>query len=97
MSMDKKIKTIDLTPTWPEAFTMLLAVMEDGTYEGKQAAREQLMKAAEFAQVSAELFQAAKARINGEWDNKHLEKFGALSVNEDEDLLRIFKNALERV
>lgn len=42
----KTTGTIDLTPTWESAMPLLLIVLEDGTAEGKKAAREELMRLA---------------------------------------------------
>ncbi len=37
------MKYIDCTPTWTAIMPALLAVLEDGTTEGKKMAREELM------------------------------------------------------
>lgn len=42
MSELKTVKTIDITPTWVAAVRIYMAVLEDGTEEGKIAAREDL-------------------------------------------------------
>lgn len=41
-------RTIDLTPTWKEAAHIIAAVLENGTHEGRQAARAELFKMAEI-------------------------------------------------
>jgi len=38
--------------------------------------------------------KAIRARINGEWDDPQLLRFGALSVNTDTDVLRIIEEVL---
>jgi len=42
------MKTIDLTPTWAAAVKIYMAVLEDGTEEGKTAAREDILQMAEW-------------------------------------------------
>ncbi len=44
---EKAIKTIDITPTWVAAVRIYMAVLEDGTEEGKIAAREDLTELGE--------------------------------------------------
>jgi len=39
-------QTIDLTPTWAEAMTILCAALENGTGEGRDAARRELARVA---------------------------------------------------
>jgi hypothetical protein len=46
---------------------------------------------------SAKLYstlRAIKARLNGEWDNPDLQRFGALHPNEDVDCMRMVESAL---
>lgn len=47
---------IDLTPSWEAAARIYIAVLEDGTEKGKQAAREELMRLArQYDQLIAKL------------------------------------------
>lgn len=41
-------RTIDMTPTWPEAARLLLAVLENGTDEGKALARAEIQRMADL-------------------------------------------------
>ena len=41
---------IDMTPTWPEAVEMLLAVMENGTPEGVEMAKAEFRRLGQIAQ-----------------------------------------------
>lgn len=43
------IEYVDLTPTWQEAATVLMAVLEEGTAEGKREARAELLRMAKLA------------------------------------------------
>lgn len=43
------MKTIDVTPTWTDVLPVLLAAIEDGTFEGQKVAREELFRMAELA------------------------------------------------
>ena len=43
-------RMIDMTPSWPEALTMLRAIIENGTDEGKALAWTELRRMAEIAQ-----------------------------------------------
>ncbi len=60
--------TIDLTPTWVAAIRIYMAVLEDGTEEGKIAAREDLTELAakmdRFNEVDWEAILAA-AKLGG--------------------------------
>jgi hypothetical protein len=40
------MRTIDITPTWEAAVRIYMMVLEDGTEEGKEMAREELMRLA---------------------------------------------------
>jgi hypothetical protein len=40
------MKTIDITPTWEQAVRIYLLVLEDGTEEGKDMARKELLRLA---------------------------------------------------
>lgn len=35
---------IDMTPTWEETARMLIAVLENGTFEGKKMARDEIVR-----------------------------------------------------
>ena len=39
---------VDLTPTWRAAVQIYMAVLENGTEEGKQSARAELLKLADI-------------------------------------------------
>lgn len=41
--------TIDLVPNWEAAANILMVVLENGTYEGKKLAREELLRMAKLA------------------------------------------------
>ncbi len=43
------VEVIDCTPTWEGVTQVLLAVLEDGSEEGKRIAREELVKMAKVA------------------------------------------------
>ena len=43
------MKTIDLTPTWAEIMPALIAVLQNGTNEGQDMARAELMRLAAIA------------------------------------------------
>lgn len=47
--MTYETKTIDITPTWSQAASMLALVLENGTEEGKRDARKELARMAELA------------------------------------------------
>lgn len=40
------MRTIDITPTWETAVHIYLMVLEDGTDEGKEMARKELLRLA---------------------------------------------------
>jgi len=40
------MRTIDMTPTWETAVRIYMMVLEDGTEEGKETAREELLRLA---------------------------------------------------
>jgi hypothetical protein len=40
------MRTIDITPSWETAVRIYIMVLEDGTEEGKEMAREELMRLA---------------------------------------------------
>lgn len=52
---EKAPKTIDLTPTWSAILPAFLAVLENGTEKGKEAAREELKRMAQAADQFNEL------------------------------------------
>jgi hypothetical protein len=63
--MNKKVETIDCTPTWPAVCQMLLTVLENGTEEGKKVAKAELMNMAKIAQAYLELQKASKPVLLG--------------------------------
>ena len=42
------MQTIDITPTWQHAMPILIMALENGTEQGKRAAREELMRLAKL-------------------------------------------------
>lgn len=42
----QKMKTIDITPTWEEIMPVIIMAIENGTSEGKESAKEELMELA---------------------------------------------------
>ena len=44
------MRTIDMTPTWPEALRMYRMLIENGTEEGQATAWKELERMAELAQ-----------------------------------------------
>lgn len=54
------METIDLTPTWAAVLPILLTAVEDGTFEGRKIAREELARMAGLADKYVELMKAAK-------------------------------------
>lgn len=55
MSEQDKPLTVDLTPTWTAAMEIYLAVLQDGTEDGKQVAREAMRDMAKKLEGQAEL------------------------------------------
>lgn len=45
----KFIGTIDLTPTWRQLIPAFIAVLQDGSPEGRRVATEELYRLADFA------------------------------------------------
>ena len=45
----ERVDTVDITPTWTSIMPAIIAVLEDGTEEGKKMAREELMELAKNA------------------------------------------------
>jgi hypothetical protein len=43
------MRTIDLTPTWREIMPALIAVLQNGTTEGQDMARAELLRLADIA------------------------------------------------
>jgi hypothetical protein len=54
--------TIDMTPTWAGAVRIYMMALEHGTEKGKQAARAELMRLAEWAD-QAMAKQAAEREV----------------------------------
>ena len=52
--MTEETRTIALTPTWAEAMTIYCAALENGTGEGRAAARQELARVAEILDTLAE-------------------------------------------
>ena len=56
------MRTIDMTPTWEAAVRIYLLVLEDGTDEGKDMAREELLRLArQYDALVADLKQEQAA------------------------------------
>lgn len=47
--MEKKVVTIDCTPTWSGILKYYLVILEDGNAEGKKIAKKELARMAELA------------------------------------------------
>tara|TARA_B100000287_G_C20605856_1_gene770034 strand:+ start:478 stop:672 length:195 start_codon:yes stop_codon:yes gene_type:complete len=43
--MSEQKETIDITPTWEGTMKQLIVLLEDGNFEGKKFAREEILKA----------------------------------------------------
>ena len=43
-----RLKTIDITPTWEGQMRMAIILLEDGTFEGKKFAREEIIRAGQI-------------------------------------------------
>lgn len=43
------MRTIDMTPTWREIMPALIAVLQNGTHDGQDMARAELMRLADIA------------------------------------------------
>jgi hypothetical protein len=54
------MKHIDITPTWETAVRIYLLVLEDGTEEGKETAREELLRLArQYDELTADTKEMA--------------------------------------
>jgi len=45
------MKTVDITPTWEAILPALLAVIENGNFEGRKVALEELTRMAQLADL----------------------------------------------
>ena len=43
-----RLKTIDITPTWEGQMRMAIILLEEGTFEGKKFAREEIIRAGQI-------------------------------------------------
>jgi hypothetical protein len=50
----KKI-TVDITPTWSSLLPYMMAVLEDGTHEGKEIVKQNFKKMATAADLAVEV------------------------------------------
>lgn len=72
------METIDLTPTWREILPLYVAVLEEGTHEGRKTARDEMIRmagAADRWNASADeliAFIRKLASIEGEIGNPEL-------------------------
>lgn len=57
----KFIGTIDLTPSWRSLIPSFIAVLQDGTPEGRRIATEELYRLADFADAH---IAEGKAKVN---------------------------------
>ena len=56
-------RTIDMTPTWPQAARIIAAALENGTDKGRDAARAELFRMADLLHaLQAQQRQDAAAR-----------------------------------
>lgn len=56
----KEPRTIDLTPTWPEAARIIAAALENGTGQGRDAARSELFRMAQIIEHLTGQLKAAE-------------------------------------
>jgi hypothetical protein len=62
-----KMKTIDITPTWSGVLPLLLAALEDGGFEARNAAMAELCRMAALAdEYNAQAKQSAPKDEEGE-------------------------------
>ena len=59
-----QVRTVDMTPTWPEALLMARAVIENGTDEGKALAWTEIERMAAIAQQAVDSDKAADAKAS---------------------------------
>ena len=52
--MARKEITVDITPTWSGLLPYMMAVLEDGTHEGKEIVKENFKKMATAADLAVE-------------------------------------------
>ncbi len=63
-------RTIDMTPTWPQAARIIAAALENGTDTGREAARAELFRMADLLHdLQAQQQQAAAARAGRDAEN----------------------------
>mgnify|MGYP000122311893 CR=1 FL=1 len=60
------MRTIDMTPTWPEALRICRIVIENGTPEGQAEAWKNLEHMAEVAQAHVDVHRKAGDVVKGE-------------------------------
>lgn len=58
----KRLKTIDLTPTWTEVLETLLVLLDRGHAEGRATARGELLKMATLADEYVKLTKNKKRK-----------------------------------
>ncbi len=56
----KFVGTIDMTPTWRAVLPIMIAAIQDGTFEGKKIAREELERMADLADAYVAEHKEAK-------------------------------------
>ena len=65
------MQTIDVTPTWTAAAGIYCAALEDGTWEGKRAARDEIMRLARQYDAACDYMREVDAGISellAAWD-----------------------------
>lgn len=58
-------KTVDGTPRWADILHILIANIENGRFETRQAAMDQLERMAELADAYVAIIKAQKEQTNG--------------------------------
>ena len=54
-TLTRKQITVDITPTWRGLLPYMMAVLEDGTHEGKEIVKENFQKMATAADLAVEV------------------------------------------
>ena len=59
-------RTIDITPTWPQALKMCRMLIENGNPAGQQTAWEEIERMAELAQEYTDMLKKAHDAVKGD-------------------------------
>lgn len=70
-------RTIDLTPTWRQAATIIAAALENGTDTGREAARAELFR---MAELMDQLADTADMRLGVTTGDQHYRLGRALNI-----------------